>query len=237
VYYRARYYEPTLGRFVSMDPAGMPDGVNRYAYVGNDPVGMVDPSGMVATVRLWNTEADASAYMTNGTRSEAPRGGFSGGAQRLPANQGQQANAWGAQEFVNNVGDAVTGRQMPRVAGERTMSALEYAGLVGTTFAIATGPAALSALAAGGRWAFGATFAEKGARGLSSHGGTFSSTTNAAGGQVVTSTGKIAQNDFATYVDSGLYKGNVNMIREGLNKSWMMRAGSESWREPRHQTA
>jgi len=51
VYYRARYYEPTLGRFVSMDPAGMPDGVNRYAYVGNDPVGMVDPSGMVALVQ------------------------------------------------------------------------------------------------------------------------------------------------------------------------------------------
>ncbi|MES2369766.1 MAG: RHS repeat-associated core domain-containing protein [Pseudomonadota bacterium] len=45
IYYRARYYDPTLGRFISRDPAGMPDGVNRYAYVGGDPVNRTDPSG------------------------------------------------------------------------------------------------------------------------------------------------------------------------------------------------
>ncbi len=46
IYYRARYYDPTIGRFISRDPAGMPDGVNRYAYVGNDPVNFTDPSGL-----------------------------------------------------------------------------------------------------------------------------------------------------------------------------------------------
>ncbi|MFZ5590188.1 MAG: RHS repeat-associated core domain-containing protein, partial [Pseudomonadota bacterium] len=46
IYYRARYYDPTIGRFISRDPAGMPDGVNRYAYVGNDPVNANDPSGL-----------------------------------------------------------------------------------------------------------------------------------------------------------------------------------------------
>ena len=45
IYYRARYYDPALGRFISRDPAGMPDGVNRYAYVGGDPVNRTDPSG------------------------------------------------------------------------------------------------------------------------------------------------------------------------------------------------
>ncbi|MCL5061190.1 MAG: RHS repeat-associated core domain-containing protein, partial [Candidatus Thermoplasmatota archaeon] len=48
IYYRARYYDPTIGRFISRDPAGMPDGVNRYAYVGNDPVNYTDPSGEIA---------------------------------------------------------------------------------------------------------------------------------------------------------------------------------------------
>ncbi|WP_298609873.1 RHS repeat-associated core domain-containing protein [uncultured Thiobacillus sp.] len=45
IYYRARYYDPVLGRFISRDPAGMPDGVNRYAYVNNNPVNFTDPSG------------------------------------------------------------------------------------------------------------------------------------------------------------------------------------------------
>jgi len=50
IYYRARYYDPTVGRFISRDPAGMPDGVNRYAYTGNDPVDFMDPSGNIAVI-------------------------------------------------------------------------------------------------------------------------------------------------------------------------------------------
>ena len=45
-YYRARYYDPTLGRFVSEDRLGFGSGdVNFYAYVGNNPVNANDPTG------------------------------------------------------------------------------------------------------------------------------------------------------------------------------------------------
>ncbi len=44
-YYRARYYDPKIGRFISEDPGGDEDGPNRYAYVGNRPTVLRDPSG------------------------------------------------------------------------------------------------------------------------------------------------------------------------------------------------
>ena len=36
-YYRARYYDPNVGRFLSEDPSEFDGGINFYAYVGNDP--------------------------------------------------------------------------------------------------------------------------------------------------------------------------------------------------------
>jgi RHS repeat-associated protein len=48
IFYRARYYHPGIGRFASRDPSGLQGGINPYAYVGNNPVMRVDPTGMTA---------------------------------------------------------------------------------------------------------------------------------------------------------------------------------------------
>ena len=46
-YYRARYYDPTLGRFINGDPIGFAGGdVNFYVYVQNNPVNFIDPEGL-----------------------------------------------------------------------------------------------------------------------------------------------------------------------------------------------
>ncbi len=42
----ARYYDPTLGRFISEDLLKFATGVNFYAYVRNDQINFVDPTGL-----------------------------------------------------------------------------------------------------------------------------------------------------------------------------------------------
>jgi RHS repeat-associated protein len=47
-YYRARYYNPTWGRFVSQDPIGFGGGINLYAYARSTPTLNIDPNGLAA---------------------------------------------------------------------------------------------------------------------------------------------------------------------------------------------
>ncbi|WP_156035564.1 RHS repeat domain-containing protein [Caulobacter sp. UNC358MFTsu5.1] len=47
-HYKARAYSPTLGRFLQTDPIGYSDGLNWYAYVGNDPLNRSDALGLNA---------------------------------------------------------------------------------------------------------------------------------------------------------------------------------------------
>ena len=83
-YNRARYYDPELMRFISEDPTGLAGGINRYAYVSNDPANAVDPSGLcpvrdlVVVLHIGSYDVECS---TDGSSSSIVRQ-FSG--QLLP---------------------------------------------------------------------------------------------------------------------------------------------------------
>jgi RHS repeat-associated protein len=61
-YYNARYYDPTIGRFISPDntipDVNNPQAFNRYSYVVNNPIKYVDPSGLDYVVLGGNSSTD-----------------------------------------------------------------------------------------------------------------------------------------------------------------------------------
>jgi RHS repeat-associated protein len=51
-YFKARYYDPASGRFLSEDPSGFASGnANRYRYVGNNPINATGLAGRCALQR------------------------------------------------------------------------------------------------------------------------------------------------------------------------------------------
>ena len=52
-YHGARYYIPWLGRWGSVDPLGIVSTPNTYAYAGQNPVRIVDPTGLADQPGFW----------------------------------------------------------------------------------------------------------------------------------------------------------------------------------------
>ena len=104
-YYGARYYDPVVGRFLTVDPAGgrpeVPQTWNRYVYTLNNPYKYVDPDGKRTYVAggIHNTNAygpasyietfarKLSAAGVRNVRTVAPL--FNSRADRLPLGVGQ----------------------------------------------------------------------------------------------------------------------------------------------------
>jgi RHS repeat-associated protein len=73
IYMQARYYDPSIGRFLSVDPVGTDPtnhhSFNRYAYANNNPYKYVDPDGEYA--ESWIEIASIAAGVVSMTKNYA----------------------------------------------------------------------------------------------------------------------------------------------------------------------
>jgi RHS repeat-associated protein len=125
--FKARAYDPNLGRFLSADPAGYASDINSYAYVGNDPVNGTDPSGMTDIAEVSKVDVFSLPPLTLGLFGAVAnlKNGLNGGDETYEANvatvnaEGVNFTAWRrqAEEAVrahdsNDAGDATTVRDV-----------------------------------------------------------------------------------------------------------------------------
>lgn len=75
-FYRARYYDPKVGRFVTKDPIGFAGGINVFSYASSNPVNFMDPEGLDVYVCYYSDAAAGFGHVGFGFSSSSTTSGF-----------------------------------------------------------------------------------------------------------------------------------------------------------------
>ncbi|SDI16017.1 RHS repeat-associated core domain-containing protein [Sinosporangium album] len=74
-YLSARYYDPSIGKFISTDPLlplDEPQWMNPYGYAGNNPIGLSDPGGLAPDKGTEGESCDCSASAIEASLGKLP---------------------------------------------------------------------------------------------------------------------------------------------------------------------
>ncbi|HHK4203823.1 TPA: RHS repeat domain-containing protein, partial [Pseudomonas aeruginosa] len=112
-----RDYDPETGRYVESDPIGLDGGLNTYAYVGSNPVGLVDPNGLSPTA----TAGAGAGFVVGG-----PPGAVVGGLIGLGLGVWGANAAWDAYHDEASEGGSASVGTSPGTAAEKARERKEY---------------------------------------------------------------------------------------------------------------
>ena len=120
-HYKARVYDPVLGRFLQTDPVGYEDDLNLYAYVYNDPMNETDPSGAAGVPNCTGSRLGAGCEFVQGSEARsllmARADGLAGNsAMQQVMQQVEQRiseTVEGLKEYVEDSVDSLVNGEMP----------------------------------------------------------------------------------------------------------------------------
>ncbi|MFC4323294.1 RHS repeat-associated core domain-containing protein [Litchfieldia salsa] len=137
--FSARWYSPNEGRFISEDTFSgwrdQPVSLNRYAYVHNNPVTLIDPTGRYAETIEWTGQVlergDRGAYVAD-LQQMLSNVGFSPGSIDGIFGPMTEGAVIGFQDYSNITVDGIAGPQTYRAL-------VQYGGLGGSSSGGSTG--------------------------------------------------------------------------------------------------
>jgi len=138
-YYGARYYNPKIGRFITADwvvpGPGNPQALNRYDYVFNNPLNLVDPSGNIPGVHNFvspeflNTPAyDPFSNFGGSILNDVGLTSASLNSLLAPTSFAQRVSDFSQGFFLDGIGQAVKGAIAPQEAAQGLVDAFSNPG-------------------------------------------------------------------------------------------------------------